>query len=86
MADVHSAECETLYGSYKKEEDSSYPKVVVWAQIETGGPFVMYHDHTNCKFHFSLCNGCNTNDNYDIQIQSTELQHHQVFQPLHRNY
>ena len=72
MADVHSAEFEALYERYEKEGRArrTVPAQKLWyaileAQIETGGPFMVYKDHANCKFYFSLRNGCNANDNRD---------------------
>ena len=54
MADVHSAEFEALYEKYEKEgrQRRTVPAQKLWyaileAQIETGGPFMVYKDAAN---------------------------------------
>jgi len=51
MADVHGAEFEALYEKYEKEgrQRRTIPAPKLWyaileAQIETGGPFMVYKD------------------------------------------
>jgi len=66
MADVHGAEFEALYEKYEKEgrQRRTIPAQKLWyaileAQIETGGPFMVYKDAANGTFSFDLCStGC----------------------------
>ena len=59
LGEVHSAEFEALYEKYEKEGRArkSVPAQKLWyaileAQIETGGPFMVYKDHANSSsFH-----------------------------------
>ena len=62
LHDVHSAEFEALYEKYEKEGRArrSIPAQKLWyaileAQIETGGPFMVYKDSANCKSFCSIC-------------------------------
>lgn len=57
MADVHGAEFEALYEKYEQEGRArrSVPAQKLWyaileAQIETGGPFMLYKDAANSSF------------------------------------
>src|ERR1700683_2389893 len=61
MADVHSAEFEALYEKYEKEgrQRRTIPAQKLWyaileAQIETGGPFMVYKDAANGRFLFFI--------------------------------
>jgi ribonucleoside-diphosphate reductase subunit M1 len=54
MADVHIAEFEAFYKKYEKEgrQRRTIPAQKLWyaileAQIETGGPFMVYKDTAN---------------------------------------
>ncbi|KAJ6508357.1 ribonucleotide reductase alpha subunit [Mycena sanguinolenta] len=56
LHEVHSAEFEALYEKYEKEGRArkSIPAQKLWyaileAQVETGGPFMLYKDSANCK-------------------------------------
>ncbi|KAF8157859.1 ribonucleotide reductase alpha subunit [Crassisporium funariophilum] len=56
MHEVHSEEFEALYEKYEKEGRArkTIPAQKLWyaileAQIETGGPFMVYKDHANSK-------------------------------------
>ncbi|KAJ6486511.1 ribonucleotide reductase alpha subunit [Mycena vitilis] len=56
LHEVHSAEFETLYEKYEKEGRArkSIPAQKLWyaileAQVETGGPFMLYKDAANSK-------------------------------------
>ena len=59
LSEVHSAEFEALYEKYEKEGRArkSFSAQKLWyaileAQIETGGPFMVYKDHANSSsFH-----------------------------------
>lgn len=62
LHDVHSAEFEALYEKYEKEGRArrSIPAQKLWyaileAQIETGGPFMVYKDSANCKSFCFIC-------------------------------
>ncbi|KAJ6508348.1 ribonucleotide reductase alpha subunit [Mycena sanguinolenta] len=56
LHEVHSAEFEALYEKYEKEGRArkSIPAQKLWyaileAQVETGGPFMLYKDSANCE-------------------------------------
>ena len=62
LHDVHSTEFEALYEKYEKEGRArrSIPAQKLWyaileAQIETGGPFMVYKDSANCKSFCFIC-------------------------------
>ena len=57
LHEVHSEEFEALYHKYEREGRArkTIPAQKLWyaileAQIETGGPFMVYKDHANRKF------------------------------------
>jgi len=57
LHDVHGAEFEALYEKYEQEgrQRRTIPAQKLWyaileAQIETGGPFMVYKDHANGKY------------------------------------
>jgi len=61
LHEVHSEEFEALYEKYEKEGSArkAVPAQKLWyaileAQIETGGPFMVYKDLANCKFDWQL--------------------------------
>lgn len=57
MADCHGAEFEALYEKYEKEGRArrTIPAQKLWyaileAQVETGGPFMLYKDAANSEY------------------------------------
>ena len=65
LQDMHTAEFEALYERYEKEGGAkrSIPAQKLWyailkAQIETGGPFMLYKDAAigkSCCFTYLIC-------------------------------
>jgi len=61
LHEVYGAEFEALYEKYEKEgrQRKTIPAQKLWyaileAQIETGGPFMLYKDPANGSYHHSL--------------------------------
>lgn len=93
LHDVHGAEFEALYEKYVKEGRArrTIPAQKLWyaileAQIETGGPFMLYKDAANGEyiyhrrlFHILI-------STFHSQIKSTKSWHDQVVQSLYRNH
>ena len=89
LHEVHSAEFEALYERYEKEGRArrTVPAQKLWyaileAQIETGGPFMLYKDSANGKHILSLYSDLNFTSMIS-EIESEELGYHQVLQPVH---
>jgi ribonucleotide reductase alpha subunit len=94
LHDVHGAEFEALYEKYVAEgrQRRTIPTQKLWyaileAQMETGGPFMVYKDPSNGEYYYLLWSI------YSMlilvlnsQIKPTEPRHDQVVQPVHRNH
>jgi ribonucleoside-diphosphate reductase subunit M1 len=91
LHDVHSEEFEALYEKYEKEGRArkTIPAQKLWyaileAQIETGGPFMVYKDHANRKFDGTLTSFIA--HSLFRQIQPKESRNYQIFQSLYGDY
>ncbi len=91
LHEVHRDEFVALYEKYEKEGRArkTVPAQKLWyaileAQIETGGPFMLYKDAANRKPLASVHPPTLTP--HRRQIQPTEPRHHQVLQSLHGDH
>ena len=92
LHEVYGEEFEMLYEQYEREgrarktiEAQKLWYAVLEAQIETGGPFMLYKDSANGKHILSLYSDLNLTF-INSEIESEELGYHQVLQSLYRDH
>lgn len=90
LSDVHGKAFDELYEKYERE--GKFRKVVkaqkLWfaildAQVETGGPFMLYKDAANGEYQSVACYGSISDHLSLSQIKPAELGNYQVFQLVH---